>query len=195
MAKRRRVRRYKNPKAPKDQGSGPRKQFKVADHATLHVVDEDGVTRKYSGRQALLNCGEDETPEPVYVMLTEEMATFYGNLGYIDVELDFGVEKDAKIDDLTTRAKRDADTIAALQRRIAELEQGPDISGEKQESVDAIVNSLVTSGADSSAEPDAAEDSVGDNADSGGAKPSGGPSGGSVPKAGKSSGRRGRKAL
>jgi hypothetical protein len=195
MARRKRVRRYVNPKAPKDQGNGKRKQFKVADHACLHVVDEDGVTRKYSGRAALLDCGEDEKPDPVYVMLTEEMATFYGNLGYIDVELDFGVEKDAEIDDLKSRSAQDAETIAALQRRIAELEQKPDVSGDEQEALDAVVNSLVTSGASSEADPDGAENGSGDNADSGGAEPSSGPSGGSKSETAKPPRRTRRKTL
>ena len=73
---------YKNPKAPADKG-GVKREFLVRKHANIFTTDDAGDTVKVLGGQK--------------IMLTESMATFYANLGYIEVDLDFGTEKDDEI--------------------------------------------------------------------------------------------------
>lgn len=180
---------YINPKAPKDiSHEGPRKQFKVAPHASIHVQDEDGVVRKYSGRKAQLDAGPDNRePEDVYVYLTESVASYLANRGLIELELDFGAEKDSEIAQLhqeNVRLRDELSDTAALRERIAELEAklagGDELSsdGEDAEALAAVIGDAESSGAGSPASTDGAEDGAGGDADASGAKSGSGPSSG-----------------
>lgn len=187
------VYKYKNPKAPVDQG-GEKKAFEVAPKAIISGEDINGQLRQISGQA--------ETLEERTILLTANMASFYANSGSIIVEMDFGDDKDkenAKLRQDIAVLQRDAKSVEALQAEIeqlkAQLEGSSDVSSTEQESDDAALSAIISGGTDEPPTTDDAETGNGDTSDTSGGKSGDGHSSPTTDETPKRSRRRGRKTL
>jgi hypothetical protein len=185
MATRKTRSHYKNPKAPVPTGTAT-KPFLVAVHANIFGENVLGVVSKI--------LGSAETDDDRTIMLTENMASFYANLGYIEVVLDFGIEKDEDIATLQELNKSLADQLrdaTELLDALTAAKADPDEQG----ITDAVVSSLIPSTTDTAAGDNVVEAVAEPTADTSGGVSGGGLGGGQGDEAPKPARTRRRKAV